>query len=200
MTLWQQDTLDAVWQAVNVSAEAVCLCDARNRFVRVNGRFTQLYGWRAEELTRQSPARLVPADTEPALLSEVNRATREAGGWEGDLLNVRRDGATLRIHLRTAAVRSRGTTVGFVGFARPWVESPAADLSPKQQRIFALLAAGQAPKQIAGNLACSESTVREHLRRMMAKLAVPNLAALTLCAVRHGCQTSANFTAERFTS
>jgi PAS domain S-box-containing protein len=195
MTLRQQDTLDAVWQAVNVSAEAVCLCDARNRFVRVNGRFTQLYGWRAEELTCQSPARLVPADTEPALLSEVNRATREAGGWEGDLVNVRRDGATLRIHLRTAAVRSRGTTVGFVGFAHPWPESPAADLSPTQQRIFALLAAGQAPKQIADTLACSESTVREHLRRMMAKLAVPDLASLTLCAVRHGCQTTANFSA-----
>jgi DNA-binding NarL/FixJ family response regulator len=86
------------------------------------------------------------------------------------LVNVRRDGATLRIHLRTAAVRSRGNTVGFVGFARPWPESPATDLSPTQQRIFALLAAGQAPKQIAGNLACSESTVREHLRRMMVKL------------------------------
>ena len=117
MTLGQRDTLDAVWQAVNVSAEAVCLCDAGNRFVRVNGRFTQLYGWRGEELRRQSPARLVPTDTEPELITEVNRATREAGGWEGDLVNVRRDGATLRIHLRTAAVRSRGNTVGFVGFA-----------------------------------------------------------------------------------
>lgn len=186
--------LDCVWQAVRVAGEAVCLCDATNRFVQVNETFRRVYGWEPAELVGESPLKLVPADCDLGLVREVNRTTRTAGDWTGTLPNVRRDGTLLPIRLRTAAVRHGGQTVGFVGFAQPEPQASTAQLSPVQRRIFALLGEGLAPKEIAAALPAADSTVREHLRRMMAKLAAPNLAALTHCAVRHGCHAADNLT------
>lgn len=176
--------LDCVWQAVRVAGEAVCLCDATNRFVQVNEPFRRLYGWEPAELVGESPLKLVPADCDLGLVREVNRTTRTAGDWTGTLPNVRRDGTLLPIRLRTAAVRHGGQTVGFVGFAQLAPQAPTAALSPLQRRIFALLGEGLAPKEIAAALPAADSTVREHLRRMMAKLQCRDVQRLKFVAIQ----------------
>ncbi len=48
-----------------------------------------------------------------------------------------------------------------------------------------MVAAGQTNREIAGELALSEHTVRRHLQNIFAKLDVPSRAAATAYAYQH---------------
>lgn len=66
--------------------------------------------------------------------------------------------------------------------------APAAleRLSRRERQIAGLVAEGLANKQIAARLHISLSTVKDHVHRILRKIAVPNRAALAVLAVARG--------------
>jgi len=60
-----------------------------------------------------------------------------------------------------------------------------AGLTPREAQVLRLVAAGQSNRQIAQELALSESTVAKHLTSIFNKIGVDNRAAATAFAVRH---------------
>ena len=60
----------------------------------------------------------------------------------------------------------------------------AADLSPRQREILALVAAGRTSKEIASALGISESTVNWHLANVFARLGASSRAEAVALAMR----------------
>ena len=63
--------------------------------------------------------------------------------------------------------------------------SGAESLTASERRVAEMAAAGQTNREIAGELALSEHTVRRHLQNIFAKLDVPSRAAATAYAYQH---------------
>jgi FixJ family two-component response regulator len=59
-------------------------------------------------------------------------------------------------------------------------------LSPRERAVFALVVRGKLNKQIASDLHITERTVKAHRARVMRKMKVDSLAALTRLAERLG--------------
>jgi len=64
--------------------------------------------------------------------------------------------------------------------------SPEEMLTERQREILALIARGQAAKEIAFRLGLSPKTVDVHRARIMERLGINDLPGLTLYCVRHG--------------
>ena len=65
-------------------------------------------------------------------------------------------------------------------------QRPAAELTPREREVLALLAGGKANKQIARELGISEKTVKAHLTRVFEAIGVSDRTAAALWAQRHG--------------
>jgi DNA-binding NarL/FixJ family response regulator len=64
--------------------------------------------------------------------------------------------------------------------------SRSAPLSAREKQILRLIADGENTKQIAATVGVSAKTIETHRRRMMQKLGVHSIAALTKYALREG--------------
>jgi DNA-binding CsgD family transcriptional regulator len=64
---------------------------------------------------------------------------------------------------------------------QPWQK-----LTPRERDVLELLATGETNRAIAASLEISESTVRTHVEKMLAKLEVKNRAALVASGFRLG--------------
>ncbi|WP_426448780.1 response regulator [Paenibacillus sp. S-38] len=70
---------------------------------------------------------------------------------------------------------------------QPLQEDPASSvLSARECEILSCVASGQSNRQIAERLVISEHTVKNHIKNILAKLALDNRVQLTAYAVRHG--------------
>jgi DNA-binding NarL/FixJ family response regulator len=65
-----------------------------------------------------------------------------------------------------------------------------AALTPREREVLQLLANGQSTKQLALALGISVKTVETHRRRIMERLSLHSLAALTKFAIREGLTTA----------
>ena len=90
---------------------------------------------------------------------------------EQDMLDAIADGA----RPRPAAARRRGGGQGTSGEVR-------ARLSPREQQVMGLVAAGKMNKQVAGDLGLSEVTVKIHRGSAMRKMRARTLADLVRMA------------------
>jgi DNA-binding NarL/FixJ family response regulator len=59
-------------------------------------------------------------------------------------------------------------------------------ITPREREILALIAAGRANKEIAGELGVSEDTVKRHVSHILEKLDVSDRAQATAVAIRRG--------------
>jgi DNA-binding NarL/FixJ family response regulator len=59
-------------------------------------------------------------------------------------------------------------------------------LTPREEQVVALVAEGLSSRDIAGELALSEHTVKKYLFRIFDKLVISTRVELVLCAVNHG--------------
>lgn len=74
------------------SSEGIVICDADNRIVSVNEAFTEITGYAADEVIGRDPGLLSSGRHERAFYRDMWQRILEAGHWQGEVWNRRRDG------------------------------------------------------------------------------------------------------------
>jgi PAS domain S-box-containing protein len=105
-------------QAVESTSELICITDMQDRLTFVNQAFQETYGYTAEEVIGKGPEILLSSKNSPSLLSDILRKTR-SGGWQGEVLDRRKDGTEFPIFLSTSLIKdAQGQAIGLIGVAR----------------------------------------------------------------------------------
>lgn len=92
-------------QVFEHSHDAILILDRELRTVSVNPRFTELSGYRPEELIGQSPIRLAIQDQPEAFFDAIREQVRQTGFWNGEVVNRTKTGDELILHEAISAVR-----------------------------------------------------------------------------------------------
>ena len=83
-------------QAVEGTAELICITDLQDHFIFANRAFEKAHGYSKDEILGKTPAMLYSPRNPPSLLAEVLEQTRR-GGWQGEVLDLRKDGSEFQI-------------------------------------------------------------------------------------------------------
>jgi PAS domain S-box-containing protein len=115
--------------------ECVVITDMQRNITFVNPAFTRTYGYSDEEIVGKNISVLRPANDPGEALESIQLATI-GGGWEGELMNVKKNGDVFPVYLTTSIVRSRsGEPIAMVGTWR--------DISDRKRALESLRRWGQ---------------------------------------------------------
>lgn len=98
--------------ALESAAEGVAITDSEGHLLRVNRAFSQITGYRLDELVGESPWLLASGRQDPALVREVLGSLAERGLWQGEIANRRKNGEVFTEWLSISAVTDRQGQVG----------------------------------------------------------------------------------------
>ena len=79
-------------KVIQTSLEGIMITDARGRIIRVNPAFTDLTGYRPEEVIGQSPAVLQSGRHDKAFYDRMWATLSREGQWRGEIWNRRKNG------------------------------------------------------------------------------------------------------------
>ena len=109
-------------RAIESTNEMISVTDLDDRFIFVNHSFLRAYGYRQDEVIGQTPAIIHGRTVPREVVDELLRASR-GQGWQGELVNRRKDGTELTVSLSTSPIHDRqGRIVGLLGVARDVTE------------------------------------------------------------------------------
>jgi len=101
---------------VETANEGIVVTDAAGRIETVNGAFTRLTGYAADEVIGNSPAMLASGRHDRTFFAEMWHDLNRNGRWQGEVWNRRKDGAVYVEWLSIAAVRdANGVTAHYLG-------------------------------------------------------------------------------------
>ncbi len=102
----------------NETHESIMVTDTRGMIIDVNGRFSELTGYSAEESLGQKPGMLSSGRHPRSFYEELWRNLRRDGHWQGEIWNRHKDGYVYAILMKISAMRnSRGDVINYVGLA-----------------------------------------------------------------------------------
>ncbi len=106
--------------------ECVSVTDTENKLIFINRAFTQTYGYAAEEVIGRNIFEVAGSSKNPAeTVAEILPATLR-GGWQGELINRRKDGSEFSISLSTSPVyNDQNEVVALIGVAEDITKSKA---------------------------------------------------------------------------
>jgi len=95
--------------------EAITVTDSSGRILRVNGAFSRITGYSAEEVIGKTPAVLKSGRHDNSFYQEMWRSMTDKGHWHGEIWNRRKSGDIYPEWLSISAVRGQqGETTHFV--------------------------------------------------------------------------------------
>ncbi len=144
--------------AVEHSSDAICIADARGRWVHQNPACAALLGYSEAQASTLADPRAVFVDA--GVADDVIAALVADGAWSGETEVRARDGRVVPILLRVERViDGDGRPVGFIGVATDVTERRRASrFQAGQTRVLRLLAAGASLEEV---LTALVSTVEE---------------------------------------
>ena len=126
------EQLTLLAQAVKSVGQCVSITDAANRVLFVNEAFERTYGYSEEELAGRSILRVRPEPSGEDAADEVLGETLQ-GGWQGELLNRRKDGTIFPVYLTTSVVRGEdGAPIALIGVSTDITERRQAERELRQ--------------------------------------------------------------------
>jgi PAS domain S-box-containing protein len=103
------------------------LTDLENKILFVNPAFMDTYGYTDEEILGADLSVLRSPSNDPAIVREILHLTK-TGGWNGELLNRRKDGNEFPVEVWTSVVRDDADApVGFITVTRDITERKLAE-------------------------------------------------------------------------
>jgi diguanylate cyclase (GGDEF)-like protein/PAS domain S-box-containing protein len=114
--------------AVFESQEGMVVTDANNVILRVNQAFTKITGYTAEEVLGQMPTLFKSGRHDKDFYAAMWRSIKNAGTWEGEIWNRRKNGEVYPERLTITAVKDEhGNIANFVATMRDITQSKAAE-------------------------------------------------------------------------
>ncbi|MGA9363894.1 MAG: PAS domain S-box protein [Bacteroidota bacterium] len=119
-------------QAVRNTSECVLISDLEDNFLFVNEAFTKTYGYDKDELIGKNVRIIRSEKNAPGLVEQILPATLR-GGWQGELLNRKKDGTEFSILLSTSVVRDEnGKPIALIGVAQDITERKQSEVQLRQ--------------------------------------------------------------------
>ncbi len=191
---------------IRQSPMAMCLTNPRlpdNPVIACNQAFTDLTGYREEDIIGLNCRFLSREPTRPEVRAQIEIAKREKRGVLFETVNYRKDGVLFRNVVMVAPMfdddgelafylgsqvevpldRDNG---GFSSDRRAAALAKVDSLTPRQREILVLMAQGRLNKQIAHELSLSEKTVKMHRALLLQRLEVATSADAVRLAVEAG--------------
>lgn len=123
----KEEELLMLANAIQSITQAVSITDINNKLIFVNKSFLDLYGYTEDELIGKDIN--IVGENENALI--INKKILEQtfnGGWEGELVNRKKDGTLFTVHLTTSVVvDDNKNTIALIGVATDVTERNAAE-------------------------------------------------------------------------
>lgn len=125
--------------AIRNISDGVIITNLDNKIIFVNQAFTKIYGYTYEEVINQHASIL--AHYEDELFNSITQETL-IKGWQGELLNKKKDGKVFPIELSTSAIRDdKKEIVGLIGVFKDISERKDAEeklkVSEQKYRLLA---------------------------------------------------------------
>ena len=126
-----EEQLRLAHEAFTNVQEAIIVCDVLGNILDVNPSFSHVTGYRRDEVLGENPRLLKSGEHPPEFFRDMWLALTQAGRWEGELWNRRKDGQIYIQHTRISAVRDNDENITrYVAIA-----SDVTQLRENQSRI-----------------------------------------------------------------
>ena len=113
-----EDSLRLAATVFDSSPNAVIITDAEANIVRVNRAFTEITGYRPEEVVGRNPRLLSSGQHDAAFYKSLWSTLTSAERWEGEIINRRKSGETYPSWQTLCAVKdSKGELSNYVGIS-----------------------------------------------------------------------------------
>jgi PAS domain S-box-containing protein len=130
-------------QTIMTANDSISITNTEGHFIFVNPAFTRTYGYTQSEILGKHTSILKTPDRDLSLDSKIHEETLK-GGWQGELINVRKDGTVFPIFLSTSAVyNENGIAIAHVGIAN--------DITERKKIEQELIKARRKPKNRTGS-------------------------------------------------
>ena len=114
-------------QALRSIRDCVSITDLEDNVLFVNEAFSKIYGYAPEEIVGKSISLVRSASNPPSVVEQILPATLK-GGWEGEILNRRKDNTEFPVFLSTSVVRdNEGNPTALIGAATDITERKRAE-------------------------------------------------------------------------
>ena len=115
-------------------SDIVTITDLDDRFTFVNQTFLKTYGYKREEVIGRHGQMVWSPNNPKGLLREILEQNRTRS-WNGELLNITKDGREFPISLHTSRIRDeQGQLIGLVGISQDITERKKTEKEMEQQR------------------------------------------------------------------
>jgi PAS domain S-box-containing protein len=123
---------------------------------------------------RQFTSVVAPEDVRLARESNTRKLLGTERSTQGEVVLLDRDGRRVLVEVNSVPLREGGRIVGVFGLVPRREPAPAPEphprLTPRQNQVLHLLAAGASTMQIADELSITQDTARNHVRRLLRAL------------------------------
>jgi PAS domain S-box-containing protein len=98
-----EEKIKILAHALKSVSECVCITDLRDRITFVNKSFCRVYRYYPEELIGKHISIVRSSKNDPEMIRRILPETL-ASGWNGTLINIRKDGEEFPVHLSTSLI------------------------------------------------------------------------------------------------
>lgn len=111
--LYYQEKLGLASSLIDQTSQGIMITDPKGVIQSVNGPFTAVTGYSAEEAIGKTPSLLKSGKQDPAFYTRMWDAIREAGSWQGEIWNRRKNGEIYREWLTINTIRSEAGEIKY---------------------------------------------------------------------------------------
>jgi PAS domain S-box-containing protein len=98
-----EEKINMLAHTLKCVTECVCITDLRSRIKFINNSFSRTYGYTQHEIEDKNISIIRSKKNDPEMIRKILPETL-AGGWTGNLINIRKDGDEFLIHLSTSLI------------------------------------------------------------------------------------------------
>lgn len=115
-------------QVFEFSREGIITTDADNKILSVNKAFTEITGYKAEEVIGKNPSMLSSGTANKSFYKKMWQQINDQGYWQGEVLNRRKDGEFFSERLSISTVKNKaGKITQYIGIISDLSEHKLAE-------------------------------------------------------------------------
>lgn len=135
VTVWELNTAKLQELAIGVRTDvtdAVVVTDSKLRIQSLNAAAENLYGWKEHEAIGRPSLEVLPWAADDVWADSVREAFQRDGRWNGEVVQVRRDGTPITVRASVTLLRDNtGQPLGTVAVSRTFEGNAAAETSAR---------------------------------------------------------------------